>query len=256
MIDASAIVATERSARDSVPAAMEIAIGRWMVRINGGATKRVNSANPIAPGARVDEVIGETERLYAEHGQPARFRLTPLADAGADTALAGRGYRRIDESLTMTAAVIAGRSCDRAVHLAGRADAAWCRGFAAVSGWSDEQDASHRALLAGARRLVVATLVEDGRAVGFGAAAIAHGQACLFDIATLPEARGRGIGRRIVETLLGRAAADGAGTALLQVFADNAPARALYRSLGFVDAYPYHYRVAGSGEQRGDLGEV
>jgi ribosomal protein S18 acetylase RimI-like enzyme len=30
--------------------------------------------------------------------------------------------------------------------------------------------------------------------------------------------------------------------AYLQVDAANDPARAVYRRLGFVDAYPYHYR--------------
>jgi ribosomal protein S18 acetylase RimI-like enzyme len=36
----------------------------------------------------------------------------------------------------------------------------------------------------------------------------------------------------------------GARVGYLQVEADNAPARAIYRRLGFADAFAYHYRQA------------
>ena len=42
--------------------------------------------------------------------------------------------------------------------------------------------------------------------------------------------------------LLAQAHAAGARVAYLQVDADNHPARAIYRRLGFADAYAYHYR--------------
>ena len=89
-------------------------------------------------------------------------------------------------------------------------------------------------------------LVDEGDGpLAYGAAGLGDGRACLFDIVVVPHARGRGLGRRLVEGLLGWAAARGHGEALLQVLADNHPARALYRSLGFVDTYPYHYRIGG-----------
>ena len=46
-----------------------------------------------------------------------------------------------------------------------------------------------------------------------------------------------------MEGLLGWAHGQGLGEAFLQVLADNHTARALYRSLGFVDAFAYHYRI-------------
>lgn len=227
-----------------------------MLRASGGATKRVNSANPVAPGARVEAVIDRAAAFYGAHGQPVRFRLSPLAHAGADMALAARGYERIDELLTMTAPLSV-HPVDPAVRLASSADEPWNAGYATVSGWSREEDERHRSLLARATTIAAATLVEDGQALGFGIGSLAEGRLCLFDIATVAAARGRGVGRRLVGSLLGWGAAAGASKAVLQVLAANIAARRLYAALGFVAAYPYHYRVdsARSGEQGGDLGK-
>ena len=54
--------------------------------------------------------------------------------------------------------------------------------------------------------------------------------------------RGGGHGRRIVLAALKWARLRGAREAWLQVEADNGPATALYRSIGFREAYRYHYR--------------
>ncbi|MGT2480134.1 GNAT family N-acetyltransferase [Methylobacterium oryzae CBMB20] len=63
-------------------------------------------------------------------------------------------------------------------------------------------------------------------------------------VATPEPLRGRGHARRAVGALLGWGRAAGARAACLQVVAANAPARALYRTLGFErELYRYHYRV-------------
>ena len=64
----------------------------------------------------------------------------------------------------------------------------------------------------------------------------------LFEIATDAGERGQGHGRRLVLSALKWARLRGARDAWLQVEADNAPALALYRSLGFDEVYRYHYR--------------
>ena len=55
--------------------------------------------------------------------------------------------------------------------------------------------------------------------------------------------RGRGLGRAVTAAMLDWARAQGSAYAYLQVNADNAPAIRLYRTLGFTDAYAYHYRI-------------
>jgi len=51
------------------------------------------------------------------------------------------------------------------------------------------------------------------------------------------------IAPEVVASILGRARERGAGTAYLQVVAENQNAIALYAKLGFRDAYRYFYRV-------------
>ena len=83
----------------------------------------------------------------------------------------------------------------------------------------------------------------DGRSVAWGLAVAERGKVGLFDIVTAPEARRQGAARRLVMALLAWGQGQGARDAYLQVVTTNAPAIALYRSLGFVAAYRYHYRV-------------
>jgi ribosomal protein S18 acetylase RimI-like enzyme len=65
----------------------------------------------------------------------------------------------------------------------------------------------------------------------------------LYDVFTAESARGRGHAERLCRHLLGVAASAGAGVGYLQVDAGNDRARRIYRRLGFVDGYAYHYRT-------------
>ena len=75
--------------------------------------------------------------------------------------------------------------------------------------------------------------VEDGEPVACGMAVVEREVVGLFDIVVHPQRRRRGHGRALVEGLLERASAKGAGTAYLQVLGGNRAARDLYGELGF-----------------------
>jgi ribosomal protein S18 acetylase RimI-like enzyme len=66
----------------------------------------------------------------------------------------------------------------------------------------------------------------------------------LYDVCTAPAARGRGLATALCASVLREAHEAGARIGYLQVDADNAAALTVYRRLGFVDAYGYHYRLA------------
>jgi len=62
------------------------------------------------------------------------------------------------------------------------------------------------------------------------------GEAELLTLATAPESRRLGLGRKLVARFLYQARLRAAETAFLEVAADNAPARALYLASGFTES--------------------
>jgi [ribosomal protein S18]-alanine N-acetyltransferase len=84
-----------------------------------------------------------------------------------------------------------------------------------------------------ARAINVALEDRLGLAAFGQALARSSGRAHLARIIARPDARGRGVGRALVQTLLLRAAESGATLVTLNVYRDNAAALALYADLGF-----------------------
>lgn len=72
----------------------------------------------------------------------------------------------------------------------------------------------------------------------------AIGEAELLRIAVAPEARRRGLGRRLLAECMEQLAAEGCPTLHLEVRCSNAPARALYEALGWRSCglRPRYYR--------------
>ena len=65
----------------------------------------------------------------------------------------------------------------------------------------------------------------------------------LHALEVAPDQRRRGLGQVLMRAAAAWARGAGATDLGLAVTAANAPARALYRSLGFVDVDGYHYRA-------------
>jgi GNAT superfamily N-acetyltransferase len=85
-------------------------------------------------------------------------------------------------------------------------------------------------------------LVElGGRAAGCGMMTLIDGETAeLARIYLAPEARGQGLGRRLVDALLDAARTAGARRAVLDTGGPLTEAITLYRSMGFAETAPYH----------------
>lgn len=224
--------------------------GPWMLRMAGGLAKRANSANPRAPGAELDPAsLARIETFYRRAGLPPIVRITPLADPSADALLAAHGYRIADSSLVMTAQLApkptAALPDGVSIHIDTAIPDAWHDAFAQFDGLNAHGRAIRRAMLAALDRPHAAITLRDARetVVGVGLAVRDGMHVGLFDVRVASAERGRGLGRAVTAAMLDWARAQGSAYAYLQVNADNAPAIRLYRTLGFTDAYAYHYRI-------------
>lgn len=250
----SDIVAIEHAGFAALPPEHSIEDGPWVLRMAGGLAKRANSANPRAPGALLDaNRLNRIEAFYRRAGFPAIVRVTPLASPEADALLEARGYRITDRSLVMTAQLApAGPAAlpdGITVSIDTTIPEPWHDAFAQFDGLDARGRATRRAMLDALDRPHAAiTLREaDGTTLGIGLAVAGGAYVGLFDVRVASAARGRGLGRAVTDAMLGWARTQGTVgtpvTAYLQVSAENVPALSLYRSLSFVEAYAYHYRV-------------
>ncbi len=250
------IVALEHCGFAALPAERNVDDGPWVLRLAGGLAKRANSANPCAPGAGLDATrLARIEAFYRGAGLRPLLRITPLAAPQADALLEARGYRFLEDCRVMTMR-LAPR--DRptpppdglTVTIETPIPAAWHDAFARFNALDAQGRATRRVMLDALDRPHAAVMLHDadGHVAGIGLAVLDGNHVGLFDVRVAAEARRRGLGRAVTGALLDWARAqptDGTPlTAYLQVLADNAPARSLYRSIGFADAYAYHYRAA------------
>ena len=98
-------------------------------------------------------------------------------------------------------------------------------------GWSEATWWSE--LAARPRRAYVVHEGADGRLDGYAGVDLGGEVADVMTVAVAPHAQGRGLGRALLDELVARAEADSAAYLMLEVRADNEPARKLYEARGF-----------------------
>lgn len=245
----------EEACQNACPAARQVLLDGWLLRAAGGRTRRTNSVNPLRGGPQdPSAIVARAEALFFGLGQPAIFRV-PAPVAGMDAPLDRLGYALEGETLTLlaelgSAPAIAAPSVapDAAgggsVALAGRPDRGWHAAWSRLRGASQADRRAFRAMVDSlVLPAVFAAFRDQGRVLAFAFGVVDRDLLVVEAVGTDPGHRGRGLGRQVVGCLMGWAHGRGARHACLQVAADNAPALALYRRLGFLrELYRYHYR--------------
>jgi GNAT superfamily N-acetyltransferase len=223
-------------------------VAGWRLRFSGGYTKRANSINALGRDAETGPaVVDSLEAAYRDRGQPPIWRLSPLAPPATADLLAGRGYRPIERSLLQVCPLHAGFAAAPEVAIYPRPTPAWIEAFCEHSPVRPEhRDTMRRMLAAIAAPSGFAFVEEAGRPMAMAIGAVAGDHMGLFDVLVMPQARRRGLARRVTQSLYAWAWGQGARFAYLQVVATNAAAMPLYEAQGFRTIYAYEYLVPAS----------
>lgn len=221
----------------------------WFLRLCPGKAKRARSVNAVATGRLpLEQKLARAEAVYREAGLPMVVRITPFTQPAAlDTVLHARGWQRFDDTRVMVTTTLPTEQhpLPPGTTLAAADAAAYAEAVGELRGSSAAQREGHAKRVAlspvpyqgwllqtaSGELLACAQFAREGELVG------------LYDVFTAPAARGKGLAQALCGELLVRSAREGARIGYLQVEASNAPAQAVYRRLGFVDAYGYHYRA-------------
>ncbi len=221
------------------PPAQRVQAGAFALRWGLGGGQRVSCAT-VAGDWNLDDLIRAEEGMRSM-GQAPLFMLVP-EDAALDVALEARGYA-IKDPVVMFSAT--------ARDVAGQGPAPmtsfphWPPLSIARSLWDEGHIGPTRveimARAAGPKAAVLGR--SDDRAAGVAFVAIAGGVGFVHALHVAPAMRRRGCAANLMRAAAVWAQGQGAARLALAVTAANAPACALYTSLGMQIMGRYHYRV-------------
>jgi hypothetical protein len=180
-MDEAAIRALEERAFNAWPALRSAYCDGWLFRFSEGLTRRANSVNAVAPAGSFLETLDLAEALYGRQRLPTIFRLSPLAGNEPDATLHRAGYRHVDETHVMTAALGENIRVDPDVEIEAQPSPSWSAGFAAANGISPTMRGVHDRMLASILMPAgYATVFEAGKPLAYGLAVVERGMVGLI----------------------------------------------------------------------------
>ncbi len=228
------------------PPLRQVLAGGWAIRLSGGLTRRANSMNPLGPGTgEPGNALALAESLYRAAGQDLYLRIPSFLEPAVDRGLERLGFGAQATTLSLYRDLEALPSgTDGGVRLESLAGPGWLAARAALGGLDEARAELYGRIVSRiALPAAFAVLQEEGRAVGLAYGVLQGPLLAIDSVLTDAERRNRGHAARVLTALLQWGRSKGATAACLQVEADNAAARALYRKLGFLtEVYSYHYR--------------
>jgi GNAT superfamily N-acetyltransferase len=227
-------------------------LGNWRLREAGGFTGRANSVLPLGdPHMPLPEALAQVTAFYAGHGLPALIQVVNGSELEQRLTAAGWGVVRHQEgALVQVASLAQARRAARArarpessaplaeppVELSDSLSTGWARLYGRTA---DAPADAVAHVLAGPEQVALASVGDEPIAIGRGV--LTGDWLGLSAVEVVPSRRRAGLGRRVVDALLGWGAEQGARSVYLQTLPGNAAALRLYAPYGFVTHHRYRY---------------
>ncbi|HEX3513802.1 MAG TPA: GNAT family N-acetyltransferase [Trebonia sp.] len=227
-------------------------LGGWLLRAAEGFTGRANSVLPLGdPGMPLDEALAAVTQWYRARGLPPMIVVPTQLDSPAqalDQHLSERMWlTRPGPAFVMQADLPLGIHLDglpvgHEVKASPEPDDAWAAMYHYRG--QDHLPAVGRKVLTSAPEQSFVSIRDGDEVVAIARLSIADGWAGITAVEVHAGRRRQGLGVAVTAAACLEAEQRDLARVFLQVEVDNAPARALYKRLGFRDSHCYHYRIA------------
>jgi GNAT superfamily N-acetyltransferase len=220
--------------------------GMWLARFARGFTKRSNSIQCLDPGDDADAIgrLARMAELYPLNSLDPLFRVTPLAGPGVIAALDAEDWEPFEESRVLTMPLGDDLVMPEGVEILDGVDDRYLDAFIEIAGHNPRTRATLAILtnLIACRNAGIVIRDAAGEPLAAALAINALGIGIYTNVIVRQDGRRRGHGRKLMAAALAWTRSVGATDAAIQVVSANIPAVNLYTSLGFEEAYRYHYR--------------
>jgi ribosomal protein S18 acetylase RimI-like enzyme len=222
----------------------------WIVRYSPGKARRARCVNAVAVGRLpVAQKLQQLRALFKAADVPLVVRITKFTQPPSlDDELAALGYAKLDATLVLVKPQLQTKEpapLPTGMHWQALDADAFAQAVGALRGSPIEHRSSHAARLKSSPVPVKCFAIcrdDGGQALVCGQYTSEADLVGLYDVFAHPEVRGQGLASALCERMLSLSVNDGSATGYLQVESTNTPALQVYRRLGFVDGYTYHYR--------------
>lgn len=232
---------------NALPSLQTFLYDGWVLRFADGYSNRANSVNPIYPHTEnVDKKIEICEGIFKRRALKPVYKITPfVSPQNLDALLEKRNYKVIHRTSVHTLHLKGLKhSTDSLTITEKRLSEEWFECYCRFNGMSEANSIIYKKML---NNLVpeefYSSIKINGEIIACGMAVLERAHFGLFDITVREDFRKKGYGTKLILDMLKVGLDYGAETAYLQVMLENLPALSLYKKLGFVEKYQYHYRI-------------
>lgn len=239
----------EELSMNAFPALSTVLVNGWILRFSKGYAKRANSVNPIYKcSVDMQANIEACERMYKSKHLDTVFKLTENEEAHKiDEILSQRGYSYEAKTNIMLRNIKAYQAAEEEkqgviVYRELRDD--WFEAFINMNKVNGKHALTLKSMLQNIMAdTYYACIMEAGRIVAVGMGVAERGYIGMYDICVDEAERRRGLGTRIMKSLMVEGSRNCCTYSYLQVVDANGPAKTLYDKLGYQKQYSYWYRV-------------